>query len=100
LDAETRGFIESLIDNILENEIVKNVKWVQEDVPISSLGEMALGYAIGYLRALAVYTLILRIQPLSGLTKNREERLDHEVWEIIKRRLPEISEKISKELNR
>ena len=100
MDAETRGFIESLIDSILENEIVKNVKWVQEDVPISSLEEMALGYAIGYLRALAIYTLILRIQPLSRLTKNREERLDHEVWEIIKRRLPEISEKINKELNR
>ena len=99
LDDETRGFIESLMDEMFTDEIVEDVKWVQEDIPISSLAEVALGYVIGYLRALAHYTIALRTKHL-GKDKRRDERVEKEIWKIIKRRLPEIGERINKELNR
>lgn len=93
MDKTFRGYIESEIDRMVREEIVKDVKWVQEEIPISSLRDLALGYMIGLLRGVVV---------LSGAraTDKEYKELDKTAHAIIKRRLPEIIEKIERELNR
>ena len=88
-----RGYIESEIDRMVQEEIVGDVEWVQEETPISSLRDLALGYMIGLLRGLI---------SMIGAAKTTEdyEEVERIAHSIVKRRLPDIIKRIEKELNR
>ena len=89
-----RGIIESKLDFILKGNIVEDVEWFQQEMPISSLGDLALGCVFGALNAYSIGIL-------SFMTNKSVSKKDaKEIETMVKRRLPEISEKISKELNR
>jgi len=90
---ELRGYIESEIDRMVQEQIVGDVEWVQEETLISSLRDLALGYMIGLLRGLI---------SMIGAAKTTEdyEEVERITHSIIKRRLPGIIKRIENELNR
>lgn len=93
MDERFRGYIESEIDRMVQEEIVEDVEWVQEEIPVSSLRDLALGYMIGLLRGVVVMVAAARTE----VEYNEAEKTARA---IIKRRLPEIIEKIERELHR
>jgi len=89
-----RGIIESKLDFLLKGDIVEDVEWFQQEMPISSLGDLALGYVFGMLSAYSIGIL-------GFLTNKSVSKKDaEEIETMVKRRLPEIMEKINRELNR
>lgn len=97
MDEKIRGFIESSLDEIFSDEkIVGDVEWIREEMSISSLRDLALGYAVGVSKALGM--TIAQVKPFASEKelKEAEETVD----KIIKRRLPQIIKKIERELNR
>ena len=97
MEDETRGFIESTVDEILGEEVVPEIEWIREEIPISSFRDILLGYLIGLLSATS--TLFAYLRP-KRISREKEEKIDETIRTMIKRRLPEIVEKINKELNR
>ena len=77
---------------MVEEEIIGDVEWVQKETFISSLRDLALGYMIGLLRGLV---------SMIGAAKTTEdfEEVERIAHSIIKRRLPDIINRIEKELN-
>jgi hypothetical protein len=94
LDSRIRGALEQAIDNLMEKDIVVNVRWIGEEIPIKSINDLALGYVDGVIAAVAasVFTSLLDRRP--------SDEDANEVRAIIRRRLPEIVRKIHRELNR
>ena len=93
LDERARGYLESAIDELIQQtEIIPSIQWVQQELPISSLRDLVLGYAIGSLE-----TLLRGVVKLSrgGCSEEDLRTIDG----MLKRRLPEIVEKIERELN-
>jgi hypothetical protein len=94
LDSRIRGALEQAIDNLMEKDIVVNVGWIGEEIPIKSVNDLALGYVDGVIAAVAasVFTSLLDRRP--------SDEDANEVRAIIRRRLPEIVRKIHRELNK
>ena len=93
MNEATRGYIESVIDEIMEHELLSSVDWVADEIPISSLRDLLLGYAIGSLDAALIGIVSQRTR-----SKVSDEDMEA-IMTILKRRLPEIIEKINIELN-
>ena len=94
MDERTRSYIESKMDMVLEKSpSLPYVEWVQKEVPISSLRDLALGCDIGMLTSHAIVTVRFETGrcSLEDLSTIRE---------MVKRRLPKIVEKIERELHR
>lgn len=96
MDEAVRGYIEKQIDNAMREEVFQYVEWVQNEIPISSLRDSMIGYLVGALQVLAESSALF-VMRRRGRTTEEEDR---EIRLIIKRRLPEIVEKIERELNR
>ena len=94
MDKITRGFIESYWDKVLRTASLPSIGWVREEVPISSLRDLALGHDLGMLAAFAVSTLSM------FTPRGCSEEDFRAIREMLKRRLPEIVEKIERELGR
>jgi hypothetical protein len=94
VDSRIRGALEQAIDNLMEKDIVANVTWIGEEIPIKSINDLALGYVDGVIAAVAasVFTALEDRHP--------SDEDASEVRAIIRRRLPEIMRKIHRELNR
>lgn len=91
MDKKTRGFIEKTIDDITKIDFVEEgLSWILEDVPIYSVKDLALGWAVGAIHTFALTEI--------GRTIRDEE--ENEIRNMIRRRLPEILDKINRELNR
>lgn len=97
MDEKTRGLIEKAIDMLLDREICKYVKWVEKEIPVSSVRDLMLGYAIGYLdtAATSVWVSCHGKKKVSAEVGNQ---VDKEIELIMKRRLPEILRKINRDL--
>lgn len=90
-----RGYVESAIDDMIQKvEIVSGIEWVQGEIPISSLRDLALGYVIAMWETFIVSTILLRTEKKCS---NEDMTI---IRGIVRRRLPEIVEKIEKELHR
>ena len=107
LRRKTRGLIESLLDEALreEAEILPAIEWVREEIPIPSVRDFALGYTVGALKTLgeAIHALppTIDLKDFSWRTRTEKERkFDAIINTILRRRLPEILEKINRELGR
>lgn len=95
MDEKTRGFIERSLDEVLAEGVISgSVNWIQGEIPIKSLRDVALGYIIGSVERFA-NTVIM-------LTEKTEVTLEDqdEIRGIMKRRIPEIMQKILSELGR
>ena len=99
MDEKTRGFIESMMDEGMSTveDAFAEVGWVRQEIPISSLRDLVIGYAIGVLRSGGV--LMATIKPKHISNKEYKE-IEKKIDEIIRRRLPELIEKIERELHR
>ena len=95
-----RGFLESILDDALQEKeeegFVAGIEWVQQEIPISSLRELVLGYVIGALEAICYAVATVR----KRLSKKEEKEAEETIRTMIKRRLPEIMEIIESELGR
>lgn len=95
MDEKTRGFIESVMDELIqEAPITPSIKWVRQEMPVSSLKDLMLGYAIGSLETLAIVSIRMRMRNVLSEEDGRT------IIEMLKRRLPEIVGKIERELGR
>ena len=104
---ETRGSIESLLDHALkeEEEILPEVEWVRQEIPLSSFRDFTVGYILGTLKVLAEIPpslpSIVKLRSFSWTAhKERDQKIDALINKILRRRLPEIVEKIERELGR
>lgn len=94
MDERARGFIEKMIDDMVEKgDLVGVLGWIEEETPISSFRDLALGYMIGGVMAIAPALVFLW-----GERFTDEDKL--EMREIIRRRLPEFIQRIERELGR
>lgn len=94
MDKTMRGYIESAIDELIEEtQIIPSIDWVQQEIPISSFRDVVTGYAIGTLETMAVACIRIRTGKLS-----EEEKTT--IRGMLKRRLPEIMQKIERELGK
>lgn len=71
MDDATRGFIESVIDDAVKAEIVQDVQWVRDEIPISSMRDLALGYFVGMAESFSSGVAILK----------NSERKEDGMWE-------------------
>lgn len=108
LSKKTRGSIETLLDDALRGEdgIVADVEWIRQEIPLSSFRDFARGYAIGMLKMLALLpaslpSFLAEIRGFTWSARDKEGRaIDAIANTIVKRRLPEILEKVERELGK
>lgn len=99
----TRGIIEKTIDKMLKDEmetgeIVSGARWVEKEIPISSMKNLVLGYLMGYLFAssgLFLLTAERRYRSEAELAMEAEE-----IRAMIRRRIPEILECIESQFGK
>lgn len=97
MDRKTIDFVESYLDEVFsDDKIAGDVEWVHEEVPISSLRDFALGYAVGVSKALGM--TIAQVKHLGS--EEEAKKAEVIVDGIIKRRLPEFVKKIERELGK
>jgi len=96
MDEVARGYIESVIDDLLKYDVVPNVEWLGGEATIKSLSDLALGYMVGGVQAFAVSMLSVTSLYKGSRGVSEEDRT--EVRAIIKRRIPEFVQKITKEM--
>ena len=94
MDETTRGIIESQIDTMLNNQIIPEIAWIQNEMPVSSLKDFAIGYVMGAIKAAAISFAAMRAKPTDTLAE-----AENAIMKIIRRRLPEIVERVNKELD-
>lgn len=95
LDDETRGFLEKNIDKFFKGNVLPHVEWLEVEHPISSMHDLALGYFVGTLT-----TLMTALTAISKQTDKEFKEDQKAIRTMVRRRLPEILEKIGIELNR
>lgn len=94
MDKQTRDLIESHIDECMIEQIFPEVEWASKELSISSSRDYALGYMIAVIKAGGVAIAAARSKP-----EDKLEDVIKEVQAIIERRIPEIAEKIHRELD-
>jgi hypothetical protein len=94
LDKETRGYIEGVLDGFLQTKMVTDIEWIQNEIPISSLRDLAVGHAVTLMTAFAINIIMLK-------TREKPSKDDQEAIRImVKRRLPELVGNIERDLGR
>ena len=83
-----------MFDRGMEPNYTSSVEWIEQEMPISSLRDFILGYVISGFRALATGA----VMALTGQAVSDEDT--DVIRTMLKRRLPEIVEKIERELRR
>ena len=96
LDERTRGAIEKSIDYVLQHNIVPDVEFSRNVIPLTSFEDVVFGYALGVLKQ-QIYSMLMLSTGLRGALPEEDKR---EVDGILIRRIPEIREKLTKELNK
>ena len=94
MDEKTRGFIEKSIDSNLYKILKsseKPLKDLTDEILVKSFSELWLGFVLGTLDMFCGTILVIDRQKLT-----RKEQA--EIKKMLKRRVPEIAEKISRKL--
>jgi len=92
MDDATRGYLESVVDEDLRCNLSKDILWIKDKIPIQSFRDLVLGYTIGMFNAISLTAIRQKSRQMP--TAEDLELIDS----ILKRRLPEILEKINREL--
>lgn len=82
------------MDDTIQGELSRDITWVHQEMPVSSIRDLILGHVIGMLYSQARITVTL--QTRSKVTDEDDETIKI----MLKRRLPEIIQKINKSLGR
>lgn len=93
MDEKTRRLIESQIDECMKEPIRPEVEWALKELSVSSSKDYALGYLVGVIGSLAMSIAAAHSKP-----EDKFEDASKMIQAIVKRRLPEIIEKIEREL--
>jgi hypothetical protein len=93
LDDETRGFIEKVIDGALETDLLGAVDWIRKEIPISSVKDLTFGFHVGLM-----YGNGIGFISLASHGHTQPEDLDY-LEAMIKRRFPELLEKIKQQMD-
>ena len=96
MDDVAREFVERNLDRILQQEVVPLFAWIGHETTISSLRDMGIGFVVGVMQSLAEVSCLVGRK--KEFTEREETEEDKEIRALIKRRLPEIVEKIDLEL--
>jgi len=94
LDEKTRGVIERSIDFVLRHDIVPDIEFARDVIPLKSFEDVVFGYSLGVLKQ-QIYSMIMLSTGLRGALPVEDKRA---VDRILTRRIPEIREKILREL--
>jgi len=94
LDEKTRGVIEKSIDSVLQHSFIPDVEFARNIIPLTSFEDVVFGYALGVLKH-QIYSMLMLSTGLRGALPLEDKR---EVDRILIRRIPEIREKIMREL--
>lgn len=81
------------MDELLEQEIISDVEWISQEIPNSSLKELAVGYMVGMLRSAGITVG-------ATSTVGTYDEYDKMVWSMVKRKLPQIIKRVSEGLSR
>lgn len=93
MEKEERKKVENFFDNYLKGDIIPRITWISRAAPLSDMRDIALGYIVG--EALAkIHATGLLVGPYPT------DEVMSEVIGMLKRRLPELVEKIEIELNK
>jgi hypothetical protein len=92
LDEKTRGTIEKSVDYVLQHNIVPDVEFSRNVIPLKSFEDVVFGYTLGLLKQQIYFMLMMS----RDLTEENKKEVDR----ILVRRIPEIREKIIGELAR
>lgn len=95
MDERMRGVIEVSIDNVLKHDILQDIEWVRDVIPLTSFEDVVFGYAIGVLKQ-QIYTMLMSAYGLMVIPEEDKREVD----KILERRTPEIRQKIMTELRR
>lgn len=95
MDEKMRGFIEKSIDYVLMHDITPDVEFVRDVIPLKSFEDTVFGYELGVLKN-QIYFILMMSSGLKVIPAEEKSQVD----EILKRRVPEIREKILRELGR
>ena len=93
MDDETRGFIEKVIDGALETDLLGAVDWIRKEIPLSSVKDLTFGFQVGLIYGNCMGFISLASH---GHT-TAEDLLSLEA--MLKRRFPELLEKIKKQMD-
>ena len=94
MDQNTRGSLEKMLDDFVDNWTrTEDTKVIFDDAVISSEKDLELGYQIGEIAGGCV--IVLRL-----LSKDATDEDMKELLKMVKRRVPELSSKIEMELNK
>jgi hypothetical protein len=93
LDKQTKDLIKSQIDESMKEPILQEIEWASKELFISSLRDFALGYVIGTTGALGMSIAAARSKP-----EDKFEDANKVIREIVDKKLPELVEKINREL--
>jgi hypothetical protein len=96
LDDATRGYVESQVDRYLAGrDWFGDISWIRNDIPLESFGELLLGYLLGSLDVMTRVIIGIKSQ---GFSISNEDSM--EIKRMLKRRVPEIRERIAREIGR
>ena len=101
MDKKRRGIIEAMFDDAMQEytDIVADIEWIQREIPVSSLRDLALGYFLGVLETVGdAYSSVPSIISMK-IAWGEHHKDTKTIRRMLKRRLPEISDKINRELN-
>lgn len=93
MDEAIRGYIEKTMDEAFKENLVESTRWIEREIPISSLRDLTLGYVVGYAEAIAKAMITIGAKNLLS-----EEDKDAIIG-MLRRRFPEILQKIERELH-
>ena len=93
MNEETRGIIEKSIDFVLAHNIVPDVEFARNVIPLKSFENVVFGYTLGVLKQ-QIYSMLMLSTGIRALTVDDKREVDR----ILIRRIPEIMEKIMREL--
>ena len=94
MNERMRGAIENSIDYVLQHNFVPDVEFARNVIPLKSFEDVVFGYALGVLKQ-QMYSMLMLSTGARGALPVEDKR---EVDRILIRRIPEIMEKIMREL--
>ncbi len=97
-----RGFIESMMDEMIEQgNVVGVLTFLREELPtITSFGDLVIGYIVGMLMSIAVTGVSMRKKSIHyTYVQVISDKDMSEITEMIRQRLPKIMVRVIREMN-
>ena len=90
-----RGIIEKSIDYVMKHDIVPDVEFARDVIPLTSFEDVVFGYSLGVLKQ-QIYFMLMLASGLRVIPIGEKREID----KILERRVPDIRQKVMRELGR